>query len=400
MDLRLKLSPEDEAFRLEVRAFVEENLPADTRRRVETGKRLRREDFVTWQKILHARGWIAPHWPAEYGGSAMAPMRRFILNEELAAAPTPRIVPFGLAMVGPVIMAFGSDEQKARYLPRILASDDWWCQGYSEPGSGSDLASLKTKAVRDGGDYVVNGQKTWTTYAQYADMMFCLVRTRADGKPQEGISFLLIDMRSPGITVRPITTIDGGQEINDVFFDDVRVPAANLVGKENEGWTYAKFLLGHERTTTAEVGRSRRWLRAVEDMARAERDGDAPLIDDPEFRAKLIAVDLDLAALEALVLRVLGEQGHGRAPGAEASILKTRGTEIQQALTQLMFEAVGPYALPHIPEALDDGWNEEPVGPEHAAPAAPLYFNWRKASIYGGSTEIQKNIIAKLVLGL
>ena len=400
MELKLKLSAEDEAFRREVRAFVEENLPADIRRRVETGKRLRREDFVTWQKILHARGWIAPHWPSQYGGSDMSPMRRFILNEELAAAPTPRIVPFGLAMVGPVIMAFGSDEQKARYLPRILASDDWWCQGYSEPGSGSDLASLKTKAVRDGDHYVVNGQKTWTTYAQYADMMFCLVRTRTDGKPQEGISFLLIDMKSPGITVRPIITLDGGREINDVFFDDVRVPVANLVGKENEGWTYAKFLLGHERTTTAEVGRSRRWLRAVEDMARSERDGGQPLIDDPEFRSKLVAVDLDLAALEALVLRVLGEQGQGQAPGTEASILKTRGTEIQQALTQLMFEAVGPYALPHIPEALEDGWNEEPVGPDHAAPAAPLYFSWRKASIYGGSTEIQKNIIAKLVLDL
>jgi alkylation response protein AidB-like acyl-CoA dehydrogenase len=400
MELKLKLSAEDEAFRREVRAFVEENLPAGIRRRVETGERLRREDFVTWQRILHARGWIAPHWPAAYGGSDMSPMRRFILNEELAAAPTPRIVPFGLAMVAPVIMAFGSDEQKAKYLPRILASDDWWCQGYSEPGSGSDLASLKTRAVRDGDHYVVSGQKTWTTYAQYADMMFCLVRTRTDGKPQEGISFLLIDMKSPGITVRPITTIDGGREINDVFFDDVRVPAANLVGKENEGWTCAKFLLGHERTTTAEVGRSRRWLRVVEDMARSERDGGQPLIDDPEFRSKLVAVDLDLAALEALVLRVLGEQDQGQAPGAEASILKTRGTEIQQALTQLMFEAVGPYALPHIPEALEDGWNEEPVGPGHAAPAAPLYFNWRKASIYGGSTEIQKNIIAKLVLGL
>ena len=397
----LNYSQEELAFRDQVGGWLKANLPADLRDKIASYEELTREDLLRWHGLLAKQGWVAPSWPKEWGGTGWSVVQRYIFEEECGYAGTPPLIPFGLSMCGPVLLRFGSDEQKKKFLPRIYNGEDFWCQGYSEPGSGSDLASLKTKAARNGDHYVVNGQKTWTTLGHYADWIFCLVRTDPGAaKRQEGISFLLIDMKSPGITVRPITTIDGGREINDVFLDDVRVPVANLVGKENEGWTYAKFLLGHERTTTAEVGRSRRWLRAVEDMARSERDGGQPLIDDPEFRSKLVAVDLDLAALEALVLRVLGEQGQGQAPGAEASILKARGTEIQQALTQLMFEAVGPYALPHIPEALDDGWNEEPVGPEHAAAAAPLYFNWRKASIYGGSTEIQKNIIAKLVLGL
>ena len=394
MELGLKLPPEDEAFRQEVRAFVAANLPDDIRRRVEEGKTLGKGDHVTWQKILYRQGWIAPHWPVEHGGSDMSPLRRFILQEELAAQPTPRIIPFGLHMVAPVIIAFGSDAQKETYLPRILASDDWWCQGYSEPGSGSDLASLKTRAVRDGDHYVVNGQKTWTTWAQHADMMFCLVRTDPEAKQQEGISFLLIDMTSPGVEVRPITTIDGGQEINEVFLTDVRVPLENRVGEENKGWTYAKFLLAHERTNVAEVGRSRRWLRELEKLAREEN-----MLDDPVFRQKIIETEIELAALESMVLRVLADQSQGRQVGPEASLLKIKGTEIQQALTELMVEALGPYALPHTPEALDDRWNEEPLRPGHPAHVTPLYFNWRKASIYGGSNEIQKNIIAKAVFG-
>jgi len=400
MEISFKLPPEDEAFRDEVRTFVDRNLPPETRRRVEGRKRLRKEDFVGWQKILWRKGWIAPHWPVEHGGTDWPPLRRFVLQEELAAAPVPRVIPFGIHMLGPVIIAFGSDEQKARFLPRILSSEDWWCQGYSEPDSGSDLASLKTRAVREGDHYVVNGQKTWTTFAQYADMMFCLARTANAGKPQEGISFLLLDMKSPGVTVRPITTLDGGQEINEVFLEDVRVPVGNLVGEENRGWSYAKFLLSHERTNAAEVGRSRRWLREVEAMARRERDNGTPLLKDSVFRERLTDIELDLCALEAVVLRVLADEGQGRTPGPEASLLKIKGTEIQQALTELMFEAIGPYAAPCVPDALEDGWNEEPIGPPYAAPIAPLYFNWRKASIYGGSNEIQKNIIAKLVFGL
>jgi alkylation response protein AidB-like acyl-CoA dehydrogenase len=298
-----------------------------------------------------------------------------------------------------VIMAFGTPAQKERYLPRILASDDWWCQGYSEPGAGSDLASLRTRAVADGDDYVVDGAKTWTTYAQYADMMFCLVRTDSSGKKQEGISFLLIDMKSQGITVKPITTMDGGQEINEVFFDAVRVPKANLVGEEGQGWTIAKFLLGHERAGIAAVGRSKQQLQQVKQIAAVEQAGGAPLSTDRRFRERIAAVEVDLLALEAVVLQVLAAESAGKAPGPEASLLKIKGTDIQQAITELLVDAIGPYANPYVPEALEPGWNEEPIGPDHAAGIAPHYFNWRKASIYGGSNEIQRNIIAKMVLG-
>jgi alkylation response protein AidB-like acyl-CoA dehydrogenase len=380
--VELKLDPEDAAFRDEVREFVDANLPTDIRRRVEGEKVLPKSDYVRWQKILFEKGWIAAHWPVEHGGTGWSPLRRHIFDEVLGRAPTPRIIPFGLSMVGPVIMEFGDEAQKAHYLPRILASEDWWCQGYSEPGAGSDLASLRTRATADGDDYIVNGQKTWTTFAQYADMMFCLVRTATEGKPQEGISFLLIDMKSPGVTVRPITTLDGGQEINEVFLEDVRVPQANRVGEENKGWTYAKYLLGHERTSIAEIGRSKRELARVEAIAAGEMSGGRPLIDDPTFRVKLAAVEV------------------GHAPGPESSLLKLKATEVQQQLTELMFEAIGPYAVPFVPEAGEDGWNEAPIGPEHAGAVAPRYFNWRKASIYGGSNEIQRNIIAKMVLGL
>ena len=326
-------------------------------------------------------------------------MQRHIFEEEKAWAMTPRIIPFGVQMVAPVIMAFGTEEQKARYLPGIRSGDVWWCQGYSEPGSGSDLASLKTKAVSDGDHYVVNGQKTWTTLAQHADMMFCLVRTDDSGKKQEGITFLLIDMTSPGIEVRPITTIDGGQEINDVFLDNVRVPKENRIGEEGQGWTIAKFLLGHERVGIAAVGRSKQQLAKVREIAGVEQSDGKPLIEQDRFREKVAAIEIDLLALESVVLKVLADEAAGNAPGPESSLLKIKGTEVQQAITELLFEAVGNYAHPYVPEALELGWNEEPIGPDYAPSLAPTYFNWRKASIYGGTNEIQKNIIAKMVLG-
>ncbi len=398
--MELGLSEPDEAFRQEVRAFIAENLPADIKRKVETGRRLDRQDYVVWQKILHARGWIAPGWPEEFGGTGWTPIRKYIFEEELAMGSTPGIIPFGLGMVAPVIMAFGTDQQKKKYLPRILATDDWWCQGYSEPGAGSDLASLKTRAAADGDDYVVNGAKTWTTMAQYADMMFCLVRTSDEDKKQNGISFLLIDMKSAGVTVRPITTIDGGSdEINEVFLDDVRVPQANRIGEEGKGWTYAKFLLGHERTGIAAVGRSKKQLMKVKEIAARELSGGAPLIENRRFAEKVAMAEIDMLALESVVLKVLSEESAGRPPGPEASVLKIKGTELQQDITELLVEAIGEFAHPYVPEALEDGWNEEPVGPDYAAPLAPHYFNWRKASIYSGSNEIQKNIIAKMVLG-
>jgi alkylation response protein AidB-like acyl-CoA dehydrogenase len=398
--MELKLSPQDEAFRDEMRSFMRDNLPAEIRHKVEMGLGLGKNDYVTWQQIVGQRGWLAPGWPAEFGGTGWSPIERHIFNEEMALAGAPRIIPFGVAMVGPVIIAFGSAAQKQRYLPRILTSEDWWCQGYSEPGSGSDLASLKMRAVRDGDHYIVNGAKTWTSFAQYADMMFCLVRTATEGKPQAGISFLLIDMTSPGIEVRPITTMDGGSEINDVFVDDVRVPAENLVGEENQGWTYAKYLLGHERTWTADVGQSRKQLARVRQVAAEELVDGKPLGDDPAFQSKIAEVEIDLLALEAVLLQALAAEAAGNPPGPEASLLKLRGTEIQQAITELLLEAVGNYAHPFVREALEYGWNEAPVGPDYAAAIAPRYFNWRKASIYGGSNEIQKNIIAKAVLGL
>jgi alkylation response protein AidB-like acyl-CoA dehydrogenase len=398
--MELILTPEEQAFRNEVRAFIEAKLPADISHKVEYGLRLKRDDFIRWQKALFEKGWIAPNWPKKYGGTGWTPMQRHIFDEELGRAWSPMIIPFGLTMVGPVIYTFGNDAQKERFLPRILSSDDWWCQGYSEPGAGSDLASLKTRAVRDGDDYVVNGQKTWTTYAQYADWIFCLVRTDPAAKQQEGISFLLIDMKSPGITVKPIRTFDGGAEVNEVFFDDVRVPAENLIGEENKGWTYAKFLLGHERTSIARVGGSKKALARLKDIARKEVSRGRPLIEDARFRDRIAEVELELLALESVVLNGLASEARGRPPGPEASLLKIKGTVVQQGLTELALEAIGPYAAPYIPEAFEAGWNEAPVGPDYAMALAPTHFNVRKTSIYGGSNEIQKNIIAKMVLGL
>lgn len=397
----LNFTPAEQAFREEVRGFMKTGLPADVAAKVKTGKRLTRDDHVRWMSALSRRGWLGVNWPTEHGGTGWSPVQRHIFEEECAAAGGPRIVAFGVNMVAPVIMKFGSAEQKAHYLPRILDLTDWWCQGYSEPGAGSDLASLKTRAVRDGDHYVVNGQKAWTTLGQHADWIFCLVRTDPQAaKPQEGISFLLIDMKTPGITVRPIILLDGEHEVNEVFFDDVRVPVANRVGEENQGWTCAKYLLTHERTNIAGVGLSKEALRHLKTIARDQLKNGRPLIEDPIFRARMAQVEIDLMALETTNLRVLADVQAGGAPGAESSILKIKGTEIRQAITDLARRALGPYALPFQSEALDGGFNGEPIGPDYAAPVTAHYFNMRKLSIFGGSNEIQKNIIAKASLGL
>ncbi len=402
MDLRF--TPEERAFRQEVRTFFQENLPQEIRQKMIDGRHPSKDDIVTWQKILNKKGWAVPNWPVEWGGTGWDPVRQYIFLDELQSFPAPSPLQFGVYMVGPVIAQFGNEAQKKHFLPRIANIDDWWCQGFSEPGSGSDLASLKTKAVREGDHYIVNGQKTWTTLGQYADWIFCLVRTDATVKKQEGISFLLIDMKTPGITVRPIQTIDGGHEVNEVFFDDVKVPVENLVGQENKGWDYAKFLLGNERTNIARVGVSKQRIRRLKELAAIERVGDTPILENPRFREKLAALEIELKALEMTQLRVVAaertrEKGK---PDPASSILKIKGSEIQQATTELLLEVVGPYALPYVPE--DEGdeslSNEPPVGPDWAGPAAPTYFNWRKISIYGGSNEIQKNIIAKAILGL
>jgi len=398
----LNYSDEDLAFRDEVRAFLAAKLPPDLQHKVRSHLRLSKDDSVRWHEILAAQGWVAPGWPVEFGGPGWTPTQRHIFEEECARAGTPQIMPFGVNMVAPVIMAFGSPEQKAYYLPRILSCEDWWCQGYSEPGAGSDLASLKTTAVRgtdsEGEHYIVNGQKTWTTLAQHADMIFCLVRTDTGVRKQEGISFLLIDMHSPGITVRPIIMLDEDHEVNEVFFDNVRVPAANLVGQENRGWTYAKYLLGHERTGIAAVGRSKRELAFLKGLAARESKNGKPLIEDPLFAAKLANLEIELMALEMTVLRVLAKAD--KAPGPEASVLKVRGTDIQQMLTELMMEAVGPMALPFDPAYLEGAREHSVFDDDAAAPLASYYFNYRKTSIYGGSNEIQRNIITQMILGL
>jgi len=396
----LNYTKEETAFRGEVREFIRSHLPGDLSRKVLEHKRLGKEDYVRWQKILFEKGWIAAGWPVEHGGTGWSSIQRFIFEDESAAAGAPRLSPFGLQMVGPVIIAFGTEQQKKHYLPRILSSEDWWCQGYSEPGSGSDLASLKTRAERKGDKYIVNGQKTWNTHGQWADMCFCLVRTSSEGKKQDGISFLLIDMHSPGITVRPIITLDGEHEVNEVWFENVEVPVQNLVGDENRGWTCAKFLLSHERTGIAGVGASKRELQYLKHIATQEQEGGRPLMEDPLFRDRVARVEIDLMALEITCLRVASADRDGKAPGPEASILKIKGTEIQQELTELMMDAVGPYALPHLPMAWGDHWIGAHVGPDYAAPLAARYFNYRKTTIYGGSNEIQRNIIAQMVLGL
>ena len=395
--MEIHFSPEQLAFREEVREFLKQELPADIAEKVKLAKELSKEDHERWQKILSKRGWYAPGWPVEHGGTTWGPIEKHIFDEESAAYGAPRLVPFGVNMVAPVIIKFGSEEQKATYLPRILDGTDWWCQGYSEPGAGSDLASLKTRAVRDGDHYIVNGQKTWTTLGQHANWIFCLVRTDPEAQQQRGISFLLIDMATPGITVRPIITLDGDHEVNEVFFDDVKVPVENLVGEENKGWTYAKFLLGHERTGLANVGQWKALMKRLKVVANEEQDGQRPLIENTRFRDRLAQLDIELRALELTVLRVLTDK---RGPGPQASILKIRGTEIGQKLFELLMEAAGQDAIAHIPDALELDYNGPRAGSIDATPAAGDYFNMRKLSIFGGSNEIQRNIIAQLVLGL
>lgn len=398
----LEYSEQDQQLRREIRSFLAEKLPPEIRAKVLAHKRLSKDDYLRWHKIAYAQGWIGASWPQEYGGTGWGPVQRHIWEEECALAGAPTIMPFGINMVGPVIMAFGNAQQKAYYLPRILSGEDWWCQGYSEPGAGSDLASLKTRAerVRDesGEYYLVNGQKTWTTLAQYADMIFCLVRTDTSVRKQEGISFLLIDMKTPGISVRPIYMLDEEHEVNEVFFDNVKVPLANLIGEENRGWTYAKYLLGHERTGIAVIGRYKLELGFLKRLATRELKNGKPLLQDPLFASRVANLEIELMALEITLLRTLSAQTH--APGPQASLLKVKGTELQQGITELLMEAVGPYGLAFDPQYLEGEREHSSFEADEAAPLAANYFNFRKASIYGGSNEIQKNIISQMILGL
>lgn len=396
----LSYSPEEKAFRAEVRIFLRDNLPARLSEKVRTGKRLTKADMQEWHAVLNARGWLANHWPVEHGGPGWTVAQRAIFDEETALGHAPRVVPFGVSMLGPVLIKYGSEAQKAYWLPRILNGSDWWCQGYSEPGAGSDLASLKCAAVRDGDHYIVNGQKTWTTLGQHANMIFCLVRTSTEGKKQEGISFLLIDMKSPGVEVRPIILLDGEHEVNEVFFTDVKVPVTNLVGEENKGWTYAKYLLTYERTNIAGVGASMAAFLELKHMAVKQKKNGRPLAQDPLFAARMARLEIDLENMKTTNLRVLAAAGKGAAPVAESSMLKIRGTEIRQEITSLMRRALGPYAQPFVSEALDEGYNGEPVGPDYAAPIAADYFNNRKLTIFGGSNEVQREIITKAILEL
>ena len=396
----MSFSPEDQAFRAEVRQFLRDRLPARLSEKVRLHQELTKDEIEEWHAVLNGKGWLAGNWPVEFGGAGWTAIQRHIFEEESALAHAPRILPFGIAMLGPVLQKFGSKEQQERYLPRILNGQEWWCQGYSEPGAGSDLASLKTTAVRDGDHYIVNGQKTWTTLGQHANWIFCLVRTNSTVKAQEGISFLLIDMTTPGITVRPIVLLEGTPEVNEVFFDDVRVPVANLVGEENKGWTYAKYLLTHERTNIAGVGFATAGLAALKRIARAQVANGRPLIENPLFAARLAEVEIDLMAMSTTNLRMLAQAAAGQVPGAESSMLKLKGTQIRQAINDLTRRAVGPWALAFPSEALEGANDDAPPGPAEAAGATRAYLNNRKLSIYGGSNEIQRGIIAKSLLGL
>ncbi|WBA87880.1 acyl-CoA dehydrogenase family protein [Endozoicomonas sp. GU-1] len=404
--MNIDFSPEELAFQKEVQAFLADKLPADISEKTLKGTHLTKEDYVSWQKILHAQGWAGVNWPVEHGGTGWSPTQKHIWAEECAKAGAPEVMPFGLNMVAPIIYTFGTEEQKQRFLPDILATNVWWCQGYSEPNAGSDLASMKTTAVRDGDDYVVNGTKTWTTLGHYADWIFCLVRTGSPGiKDQEAISFLLIDMDHPGITVSPIITLDGHREVNEVHFDNVRVPVANRVGEEGKGSTYAKVLLTHERTGIARVAISSQRMESLKKLAASTPDSSSTqtggtLLTNPAFSQKLAEVEIELLALEYTNLRTLAAVSTGSAPGPESSILKIKGSEVTQMIDELYVEVAGYYSMPFVKEQFVDGFDGVAVGPGTAANSAPKYFNNRKASIYGGSNEIQKNIICKAVLGL
>ena len=405
----LDFSPEDLAFRDEVRAFIAEAFDDDMRAHAAQSKNahLDKAGQVRWLKRLNANGWIAPDWPVEYGGTGWSLTRKYIFEMEMALAGAPSTSNMGLRMCAPVIMAFGSDAQKHQHLPKILNTDVWWCQGYSEPGAGSDLASLALKATRDGDDYVLSGSKIWTTYAQWADWMFCLVRTSQEDIKQKGISFLLLDMTTPGISIVPLPTLDGprpgDQEINQVFFDNVRVPVSNRIGKEGEGWTYAKYLLQFERGSAYAPGLTH-MLQRVKEIAAIERSGrGGRVLDDPVFRRKLAEAEIKTEALNATELRVFAGRANGEAMGAVSSMLKLEGSQMQQTMTELALEAAGVYAQPFVQDTwagIEGRTNAPRAGPEWAAPIAPMYFNYRKTSIYAGSNEIQHNIMAKMVLGL
>ena len=398
--MNLSESADELQFRKTVRQFLQQHLPAAIRDDVLGFRHLTKEQYVTWQRILAAQGWGAPGWPRDHGGTGWSALQRAIFEDECYKAGAPRQMPFGLSMIGPVLMKFGTPVQRARFLPRIITMDDWWCQGYSEPGAGSDLASLKTTARRDDGDYVINGQKTWTTLAQFADWMFCLVRTNGEGKPQEGISFVLIDMRAPGVRVRPIRTLDLGSDVNEVFLDDVRIPAGNLVGDENRGWAIAKYLLGHERTNIAGIGMCKRLLSGLKDYARRQNKHGRPLLDDVRFRDRIVKLEIELTSHEWSLMRLVSLEQSGQPIGIEASMLKIRGSEIQQDLSELLMESAGPYALPFVAAALDSGFLGTTAAGTHLNSVASQYFDIRKVSIYGGTNEVQKNLIAKSVLGL
>jgi len=395
MDIRF--TEEELAFQAEVREFFADVLDEELRKVLqgaEASPNLK-EGMTEYQRRLNAKGWMAPGWPVEHGGQDWSVTQHFIFNAERGKVGAPGPIPFGVTMVAPVIYTYGTEEQKARFLPRILNSDDWWCQGYSEPGAGSDLASLQCKAEQDGDDYVVNGSKIWTTFAQAADWIFCLVRTDNSGRKQEGISFLLIDMTTPGITVRPIDTIDGFHHLNEVFFEDVRVPVENRIGEEGKGWTYAKSLLVHERLSIAEVAESKRNLEQLRDMASSEVNGGQSLLEAPAFAKRLADVEIDLMALEFTELRVLASAADGGMPGPESSLLKLQGTDIQQAIQELRMDVAGYYS-----QTLQGDLSMAQLGHDFADVAQKLYFRGRAASIYGGSDEVQKNVTAKHVLGL
>ena len=398
--MELNFTSEELNFRDEVRNFLNIHLPLYLQEKVRDNKPLSKSDIEQWHSILKQKGWLATHWPREYGGTGWSAVEKFIFEDECCRAHAPRILPFGLNMLGPVLIKFGNEEQKNYWLPRILNGSDWWCQGYSEPGAGSDLASLKMSAVRNGDHYIINGQKTWTTLAQHANMIFCLVRTSTEGKPQTGISFILVDMNSPGVEVKPIKTIDGGHEINDVFFSNVEVPVENLIGEENHGWTYAKYLLTYERTNIAGVGFSTAAFEKLKYIASQQKKNAARLIDDPIFAAKLTKIEIELENMKTTNLRVIAAVDGGGAPGAESSMLKIKGTEIRQAIDSLSRQALGRYAQPLNSNEYGTKFDDESVGPVYAASIASQYFNNRKLSIYGGSNEIQKNIISKMIIGL
>ena len=395
----LNFTTEEMAFRHEIRAWVADSLPADIAHKVRHALRLTRDDHQRWARILGKKGWLGWGWPQQFGGPGWNAIQKHLFEEELALACAPRVIPFGPVMVAPVIMAFGNAEQQKRFLPGIASGEVWWSQGYSEPGAGSDLASLKCKAERrstpSGDKYVVNGQKTWTTLGQYGEWIFCLVRTSSEGKPQTGISFLLIDMKSPGITVRPIVLMDGEPEVNEVWFDNVEVPAENLIGEENKGWTYAKHLLSHERTNIADVNRAKRELERVKRVAKAEG-----VYDDARFRDQIALLEVDVVALEMMVLRVLSAEKNGKQSLDVAGLLKIRGSEIQQRYAELMMLAAGPLSRAYIFDAMEAGWQGDQVAvPGEILPLASTFFNMRKTTIYGCSNEVQRNIVAQTVLG-